>query len=536
MKRRSKLLILAAVAAVLCCLLVMVTSGADTSGICGTEGDNLTWSFDSSTGKLTISGTGAMKGYDYYTSVPWYPYCSSIKTVEISEGVTNIGRYAFYDCRSLTSIVIPKSVTDIGVWAFKDCDSLGSITVAEGNTVYHSAGNCIIETARKILVVGCSTSVIPTDGSVTIIGSYAFTGCGFTSIKIPYGVTSIGYGAFYDCDSLTSIVISEGVTEIGGQAFNSCNSLTRIEIPLSVTNMGTHMFQFCSNLVSIKIPSSVMSIGNYMFQYCHSLVNIEIPSSVTSIGDGAFESCSALTSIEIPSRVTSIGGSAFGGCSSLTSIEIPSGMTSIGYEAFSYCSSLYVIYNNSELPLSIGSSDFGGVARYAKLMIDKNGNKTYTNDGAEYIDTEDGFLFKKQNESYQLIAYFGGEATVTLPEHINGNSYEIYRMRGVRNVIIPNGVTSIGSQAFAWGDSLTSIEIRSGVTSIGDRAFYGCRSLMNIIILSRDVEIYDSSSTIPTAATINTVFGKIVLAICGVVIIITAIRMNKLTKPIEYKR
>ena len=72
-----------------------------------------------------------------------------------------------------------------------------SIVVEEGNPVYHSDGNCLIETESKTLVAGCNTSVIPDDGSVTSIGYYAFNGCtGLTSVTIPDGVTSIGGSAF----------------------------------------------------------------------------------------------------------------------------------------------------------------------------------------------------------------------------------------------------------------------------------------------------------------------------------------------------
>ena len=124
MKRRSKLLILVAVAAALCCLLVMMTSGADASGTCGADGDNLTWTFDSSTGKLTISGTGEMAEYIFPGSAPWNYYCDSIRTVEIAEGVTSIKSWAFYNCINLTSIEIPNSVTSIGSSAFEGCSSL----------------------------------------------------------------------------------------------------------------------------------------------------------------------------------------------------------------------------------------------------------------------------------------------------------------------------------------------------------------------------------------------------------------------------
>ena len=202
------------------------------SGTCGADGDNLTWIFDSTTGKLTISGTGNMADYDdYIDSKPWYSYRGLLKIVEITEGVTSIGSEAFYACGGLTSVEIPSSVTSIGDRAFTSCHGLESIEVEAGNRVYHSEGNCLIETASKTLIAGCKNSVIPTDGSVTSIGNYAFSGCWtLTSIEIPSSVTSIGDYAFSWCDGLTSIVIPKGVTSIGSGAFDGCSSLESITI------------------------------------------------------------------------------------------------------------------------------------------------------------------------------------------------------------------------------------------------------------------------------------------------------------------
>ena len=100
----------------------------------GTCGDNLTWTLDTESGILTISGTGAMTNYTSSDNVPWYSYRSSIKTVKIGSSVTGIGDFAFEYYTSLTSVTIPNSITSIGKWAFAECYSLTSVTIPNSVT------------------------------------------------------------------------------------------------------------------------------------------------------------------------------------------------------------------------------------------------------------------------------------------------------------------------------------------------------------------------------------------------------------------
>ena len=135
--------------------------------------------------------------------------CSMLTTIVLPEGCTELDE-AFAGCSGLTSITIPESVTDISAHAFEGCSALESITVAEGNPVYHSEGNCLIETEGKRLIRGCKNSVIPTDGSVERIGYSAFDECtGLTSITIPESVMLIGSNAFWHCTGLTSVIFEQ---------------------------------------------------------------------------------------------------------------------------------------------------------------------------------------------------------------------------------------------------------------------------------------------------------------------------------------
>lgn len=500
---------------------------ADASGSCG---DNVTWTYVSSTQTLTIQGSGAMTDYNDQFSTPWQNYRDYIKTLNINEGVTSIGSSsfagflginnvtlpnsvttigdaafsscqniesvnlsnsitivgagAFADCYSLTYVYIPNSVTSIKRGAFSGCTNLTSIYIGNGvtsieetaftgtstlvsirvassNTKYDSRDNCnaIIESETNKLILGCNTTVIP--NGITNIVDFAFRNCSnLSSINIPNSVKSIGRYAFSGCTNLTSIMIPNGVVTIEGYAFYGCANLTSIFIPNSVTAIGRSAFSFCPKIGTIDIEDDNPSYDSR--EDCNAIIetltnklvtgckNTIIPNSVTSIGDNAFWGCTSLVSIVIPNSVTTIGDYAFANCSGLTSITIGNGITSIGEYAFDACSSLTkVIVPDISKWCSISFSDYrGNPLLYARHL---------------YIDDN--------TEITELVIPDG---VATVGNHLFRNCLSL------TSITIPKSVISIGEGAFYNCVNLNSVTIGKSVTSIATEAFYHCTNLTSV--------------------------------------------------------
>ena len=418
-------------------------------GYCGDSsvngGKDVIWNLTDDNTTLTITGTGAMADvYGMYGGMPWKDYIGSIQTVVIESGVTNIVYSAFSSCTSLSSITIPSTVTSIGNSAFNGCTSLSSIT-------------------------------------------------------IPSSVTSIGEWVFSFCSSLSSIIVdddNQNYMSDDGVLFNKAGT-TLICCPGGKSGDYT-------------IPSSVTSISDYAFQKCESLSSVSIPSSVTSISANAFEFCISLSSVTIPATVTSIEVNAFYGCTSLSSVIIPSNVTSIDDNAFYGCTSLKTVYvlryaNEDPKITTLGQwGVFSSTHDDLKIYVPIDGLSTYKSDAnwstyADKMKSFDGYcgdpnvnggkdviwnLTDEDNDgTKETLTISGTGAIMDYNSAVGGMPWKS-KNDNIKTVVIEEGVTSIGYDAFMNCQSLLSVTIPSSVTSIGDDAFWFCTGLPSVTIPS----------------------------------------------------
>lgn len=128
MKKKFLMVLLTVMAAF--AVFTINASAATASGNCGPfdSPTSVTWTMDTVTGTLTISGSGQMSNYLEATQ-PWAAYLNSIQSVIVGNGVTSVGNYAFHNCTALTSITLPDSIIRIGNQAFGMCSSLLSLSL-----------------------------------------------------------------------------------------------------------------------------------------------------------------------------------------------------------------------------------------------------------------------------------------------------------------------------------------------------------------------------------------------------------------------
>lgn len=430
--------------------------------------------------------------------------CSAITQIIIPANVTKIGESAFANNSALTSVTLGKSVQTIGNGAFGGCMELANvvnystleITVgSDGNgavasnavdvTTYTSDGYKFVEQKSAggevaVVLVGYtgtgSEITLPAFlGKEYKIGDGAFAqNSAITSVTVPVHVTKIGASAFSGCDNLKSVTIEDGkLTSIGGRAFESCGALESIYIPQCVIEIGESAFNDCSKLQGVYITDLTawfnISFGDAYSNPLSHARNLYVK--------GTSESYELLTSLVIPGDVTTVNRYAFYNATCITSITVPANVTAIGDNAFEGCKNLVKIVNYSSLTLTIGGTDNGYVAYYAKIIT---GGETKTQNGYVYLEGETANL---------LIDYTGTDTELVLPDTLGGKSYSIddsmfENNASITSITLGSNVTEIGKKAFSGCTSLKSFVIPASTSlkTIGDDAFAGCTGLIGVYI------------------------------------------------------
>lgn len=479
----------------------------------GKCGDNLTWTLDSS-GTLTISGTGDMENYASGTSrgtdpAPWAYASSMIRSVEIGSGVTSIGSYALVDT-NITSLTIPGSVTAIGDYGFNGNRYLAELTLQSG---LKSIGESAFSWSKQL-----TTVTIP-DG-VTTIGEEAFAHCwawlpkadtyvGLSTVSIPGSVTSIGKNAFDDNQELLATVNFDGTQEqwnaAGGKDSGMPDTATITFNNNNIVSSGN-----CDKLTWTLNNSGVLIIsGNDAMPDCTEtppwwylpVSQVVVCQGVTSIGALAFTSMKSITNVTIADSVTSIGQEAFERCTSLTSITLPASVTSIVCNAFYGCDELeYIYYGGTVAQWKDTVGTIVALPLYTEVICSDDyilqpleGN---CGDGVSYRISEDGTL---------TISGKGKMADYTYNNDSSDCPWQPVRY-AIRKVVIENGVTHIGSDAFAYNINVTSIAIPGSVTSIGAGAFNGCEGLESAFIPGTVKEIGKGAFYCHENASLKTIY------------------------------
>lgn len=183
-----------------------------------------------------------------------------------------------------------------------------------------------------------------------------------TQFTIPYGITSIGANAFYNCGHLKYVSVPSTVVKIKCAAFARCFSLESIVIPSSVSHIATRAFEDCHSLVNIVLPDGITYLGRGTFCRCESLRSINLPSSLTKINKDMFKGCISLTDVHLPDVCTTVGACAFLNCDSLRSITFDGRfIRRIDKMAFAYSSLEEVIITHT-INGDISSIDIGSGA------------------------------------------------------------------------------------------------------------------------------------------------------------------------------
>ncbi|MCM1285773.1 MAG: leucine-rich repeat protein [Acetobacter sp.] len=373
----------------------------------GNTGD-LSYSYDTSTKVLTLTGSGYSKNYENKTlnRAPWYAmYRNSIKSVVVENGVKGLGSYLFYGCTAITSVSIPDSVDTIGDCCFRGCTALTNITLPDNCTWYY-----------KELFLDCSSlkwAVMPkgntTNNYSGKLPDGTFSGC--TSLEEVYigrDHTEIDTKAFYNCGKLHGVVWTSGsINSIGADALynvpSSCTfvSVNNMESWTSANGFSyndvtgvcsdntyssqklTYYFNTDNRRLSFSGSGDMSSTPWSVYHYLIKNISFESVDNTYKISSRAFESCESLDTIifnNTNNGTLTIEDNAFYNCTGTTFwLNIPENTVSIGANAFNNTNINYVTIPSKKIAL--GNDAFGQTGGARILGVSGSGVLEFVNNG-----------------------------------------------------------------------------------------------------------------------------------------------------------
>lgn len=291
-----------------------------------------------------------------------------------------------------------------------------------------------------------------------------------------YKVTEIGRRSFMNNSAMTSVTFPASITKVGYDAFRECSNLSKVEAA-SLQSWCNIDFEMDEG-AGYGISSNPLMYANHLFVNGIKVIDLIIPDEVTEIKDWVFAHMTGLKSVKMPASVTTIGARAFLGCNSLYDVALSENLTAIGTGAFYQTNLQSIVF-----PESLKTIDDGAFSETPLVLVE-------IPDGVENMGK---IAFKDCKELKTVVI---GNGLRTIPERAFdrcsvlrsvtfGNSVEkimecAFQRTALREVVIPNSVTTIGDGAFISCESLETLELPSGLTSIGKYAFEDCSSLKKV--------------------------------------------------------
>lgn len=276
-----------------------------------------------------------------------------------------------------------------------------------------------------------------------------------------YPDNEIPQQAFYMKSTLVNFVFPEKLTKIGDYAFGGTTLSGALIIPDEVVEIGDDAFGN-TNISSLQLSTNLKVIGVSAFKSCSSLAGtLTLPESLESIGSSAFCNCSMLSgTLSLPSKLTEIPANCFDDCNFTGDLIIPDNIKSIGHCAFRYCKFNGQLILGSNIT-KLESYAFQSCPFQGELFIPKA------------LQRIDEVVFSYTH--FSRIVFEEGSELV----RIGGSAFS-NNGRLSEPVVLPEGLITIGDNAFSDCSNMPSIVIPSTVTTIGSRAFANCYYMSNM--------------------------------------------------------